>query len=201
MPIWGCAYHAHMGWLRLVGSIKWLVSFAEYRLFYRAFWHVGTCAQWFWRGKRAYIRRYALVDKKNPKKIEFLCPKETIIWHVNKYSDVPLVTSTRQVRIGKKVCPSKRNSQKNRNKLNFNAPKRQCLIFHFNEYQNLPSITLTRQARIDEEVCPPKKFQKKRIFFGSNTKKRGINWYYVWMSKGTCVPFYATRQMRIHKEV
>jgi len=25
-----------MGWLRLVGSLKWQVSFAEYRLFYRA---------------------------------------------------------------------------------------------------------------------------------------------------------------------
>ena len=27
----------HMGWLRLVGSIKLWVSFAEYHLFYRAF--------------------------------------------------------------------------------------------------------------------------------------------------------------------
>ena len=26
----------NMGWLRLVGSLKWQVSFAEYRLFYRA---------------------------------------------------------------------------------------------------------------------------------------------------------------------
>jgi len=26
----------HMGWLRLVGSLKWQVSFAEYCLFYRA---------------------------------------------------------------------------------------------------------------------------------------------------------------------
>jgi len=26
----------HMGWLRLVGSLKWYVSFAEYSLFYRA---------------------------------------------------------------------------------------------------------------------------------------------------------------------
>jgi len=28
---------SHMGWLRLVGSLKFYVSFAEYRLFYRAF--------------------------------------------------------------------------------------------------------------------------------------------------------------------
>ena len=28
--------YAHMGWLRLVGSLKLYVSFAEYRLFYRA---------------------------------------------------------------------------------------------------------------------------------------------------------------------
>ena len=27
---------SHMGWLRLVGSLKLYVSFAEYRLFYRA---------------------------------------------------------------------------------------------------------------------------------------------------------------------
>jgi len=27
-----------MGWLRLVGSLKVQVSFAEYRLFYRALW-------------------------------------------------------------------------------------------------------------------------------------------------------------------
>jgi len=27
---------SHMGWLRLVGSLKLQVSFAEYRLFYRA---------------------------------------------------------------------------------------------------------------------------------------------------------------------
>ena len=29
--------HTAMGWLRLVGSLKLYVSFAEYRLFYRAF--------------------------------------------------------------------------------------------------------------------------------------------------------------------
>jgi len=28
----------NMGWLRLVGSIKLKVAFAEYRLFYRALW-------------------------------------------------------------------------------------------------------------------------------------------------------------------
>jgi len=27
----------HMGWLRLVGSFKFQVSFAEYRVFYRSF--------------------------------------------------------------------------------------------------------------------------------------------------------------------
>jgi len=27
-----------MGWLRLVGSLKLHISFAEYSLFYRAFW-------------------------------------------------------------------------------------------------------------------------------------------------------------------
>jgi len=30
------ALHVDMGWLRLVGSLKLQVSFAEYRLFYRA---------------------------------------------------------------------------------------------------------------------------------------------------------------------
>jgi len=28
--------HMHMGWLQLVGSLKWQVSFTEYSLFYRA---------------------------------------------------------------------------------------------------------------------------------------------------------------------
>ena len=40
--IYACVYrltsyiYIYMGWLRLVGSLKWKVSFAEYRLFYRA---------------------------------------------------------------------------------------------------------------------------------------------------------------------
>jgi len=31
-----CSYHSDMGWLRLVGSLKLYVSFAEYSLFYGA---------------------------------------------------------------------------------------------------------------------------------------------------------------------
>ena len=33
---WAVFPYGHMGWLRLVGSLKLQVSFAEYRLFYRA---------------------------------------------------------------------------------------------------------------------------------------------------------------------
>jgi len=33
----------YMGWLRSVGSIKLYVSFAEYRLFYRALHTTGLC--------------------------------------------------------------------------------------------------------------------------------------------------------------
>jgi len=36
MQLLWSVHNAHMGWLRLVGSLKSQVSFAEYPLFYRA---------------------------------------------------------------------------------------------------------------------------------------------------------------------